>query len=150
MVTVTLELTRYTPRHWLHNWALPQNGFYWNFSLSMKVKIKSISCLGDNWMINSLSPQRADKQHPLYLSSDGLLLLIHLSPRLTLQAFQNVGKCPLEVLSAVLLLCSSSHIWIFCRKYFVGNIDIFRNILSVATGTVNQPSPPPKLNHDPR
>lgn len=73
------------------------------FSLNMKGKIKSKSCVGDNWMINSLSPQRADKQHPLYLSSDGLLLLIHLSPRLTLQGFQNVGKCPLEVLSPVLL-----------------------------------------------
>lgn len=103
MVTVPLELARHNLRYQLHNCALPQNGFYWVFSLNMKVKIKSKSCVGDNWMINSLSPQRADKQHPLYLSSDGLLLLIHLSPRLTLQGFQNVGKCPLEVLSAMLL-----------------------------------------------
>lgn len=97
-------------------------------------------------MINTLSPWTADKQHPLYLSSDGLLLLIHLSPRLTLQGFQNVGKCPLGVLSAVLLQCSSSHIRIFCRKYFAQNTDIFRNILSVATGTVNQSSPPSKID----
>lgn len=103
-VTVPLELARHNPRYQLHqDCALPQNGFHWLFLLNMKVKIKSKSCVGDNWMINSLSPHRADKQHPLYLSSDGLLLLMHLSPRLTLQAFQNVGKCPLEVLSAVLL-----------------------------------------------
>lgn len=90
--------------------------------------------VGESCLINSLSLHPSDECCSLYLSSGGLLLLVHLSLHLTLHLFKKNLKYSLSVLSAAMP-----------HKY--RKKESFQ--LSVTTGAVNRSPFPPKWIRDP-